>query len=112
MATRIVLHHPSGVPRCCYVGFSWTTALFGPWPMACRGEWGGFFGSLVLAAILGMLSLGTGALLFYALWAFQMNRWHAYRLLEKGYRPANRKDAAVLLKRLGVAVTSVPPVYL
>lgn len=85
MATAIILTHPSGLTRPAYLGFSWTSLFFGPFPAMFRGDWLGV-GAYVLAFLaFAMFTAGFGGGIFWLAWPFFYNRWHARRLVERGY---------------------------
>ena len=97
MARRIVLRHSSGLVRPGFIGFSWTTLFFGPFPAVFRGDWYGFFIYVGFGFVLAFLTLGWGNVIQWIVWAFFYNRWYTKRLLEKGYVIADGsdKDASV-----------------
>lgn len=86
MATKLSLRHPSGLYETAYVGWSWTGFLFGGIPCIFRGDWLGFFIWLVITVVLATLTLGFGNVILLILWAAFYNKWHARRLIERGYQ--------------------------
>ena len=73
------------------VGFSWTTLFFAFMPALIRGDFKWFSIQLVCAA----LSLDFSSLIF----AFIYNRLYINDLLEKGYVPADKHAAKVLVNK-------------
>ena len=72
MATKIRMRHPkTGIVKDGFLGFSWTTCLFGPAPVWLRGDFplgfAGFLGPFV---------------------AFVINKWYTIRLVKEGYELA------------------------
>jgi hypothetical protein len=86
MATELTLTHPNGLRRTAYVGFSWTSLFFGAIPAMFRGDWLAFCIYLLLCIVVGAFTMGVGTLLLWIIWPFFYNRWHARRLIEKGYQ--------------------------
>lgn len=93
MATKIILRHKeSGVEKNAYYGFSWTTFFFGFWPALFRGDWLVFFGSLAIHAVLALLTMGIGNVVFGIAMCFVYNGMHAKRLLINGYEFTGSQD--------------------
>ena len=88
MATQIILKHPSGLYKVAYVGFSWTSLFFGGFPASFRGDWLAFCLYQVLCIAGSLETWGIGTFVLWIVWPFFYNRWHAGRLIEKGYRIA------------------------
>jgi hypothetical protein len=86
MAKEITLMHPSGLHETAYVGFSWTSLFFGAFPAIFRGDWLAFCVYLVLCIVGSVATWGIGTLVLWLVWPFFYNRWHARRLIEKGYQ--------------------------
>jgi hypothetical protein len=86
MATQLTLTHPSGLRKTAYLGFSWTSLFFGPLPALFRGDWFAFAAFLLGFFTIGFFTAGLGAPFFWLVWPFFYNRWHARRLVEKGYQ--------------------------
>lgn len=68
-----------------YVGFSWTSLLFGPFPLLFRNEWGFFLILVAVHILLAVVSFGIGNFILGLVWAFYFNKWHMRRLIERGY---------------------------
>lgn len=85
MAKLVTLTHSSGIIRKAYLGFSWTSLLFGPFPALLRGDFIAFFTYLFVWSATFLLSAGWAVPFFWLIWAFLYNRWHARRLIERGY---------------------------
>ncbi len=86
MATLVYMKHPTNnLVSKAYVGFSWTSLFFGPWPLLFRNEWGFFLIFLIVYIVVAMVTLGIGAFVLGIVWAFYFNKWHMRRLIEKGY---------------------------
>lgn len=97
MATEILMRHPNGLTKRAWVGWSWTSLLFGGFPAAFRGDWLGFFVYFIVSAALAILTVGIGNVILFFVWAGIYNRWHARRLIAKGYQiigAGNGIDAA------------------
>jgi len=93
MAKQVLfVHKETEKKRIGYVGFSWTTLFFGPFPSLFRKYYAGvvcwiillvpvkaifnWSGYADLDAILGITNL---------IWAFEFNKLHAKDLLDRGY---------------------------
>ncbi|ONG53020.1 hypothetical protein BKE38_13655 [Pseudoroseomonas deserti] len=86
MATEISLTHPNGLRKPAFYGFSWTSLFFGGFPAAFRGDWMAFGLYLLLALAGALFTQGFGCLVLWLVWPFFYNRWHARRLIERGYQ--------------------------
>ena len=87
MATRVILkHHDTELLKSAYYGFSWTTLFFGMFPSLFRGDFLTFVGAFVVYLILAIMSYGILPFIASILWAFLYNKYHARRLIERGYR--------------------------
>ncbi len=87
MADKIILRNPdSGLQASAYLGFSWTTLFFGSFPALFRGDFLTFVGTFVVYFILALCSYGTLAFIASLIWAFLYNKYHARKLIERGYR--------------------------
>ena len=95
MASAIALTHPSGLRQRAYVGFSWTSLFFGPMPATFRGDWLAFFVYLALGVVFFF-----GIPILWLVWPFFYNRWHARRLVEKGYRIEAANDIEAARRRV------------
>lgn len=93
---RVVLANEAGVSKDVKVGFSWTTFFFGFFPALFRGDlkWAAIM--FILSAILGSFTLGIGAWICGIVFSFVYNKIYIKDLLEKGYRPVNESDRALL----------------
>ena len=93
---RVVLANEAGVTKDVKVGFSWTTFFFGFFPALFRGDlkWAAIM--FILSVILGAFTLGIGAWICGIVFSFVYNKIYIKELLEKGYRPVNESDRAVL----------------
>jgi len=86
MATSVRMKHPtSGLTKTGYIGFSWTTLLFGFFPALFRGDYITFIGGFVITFIIALVTLGFGAFLIHIIWAFMYNKYFTSRLCERGY---------------------------
>jgi hypothetical protein len=89
MAKVVMMRHPAtGLMRKGYVGFSWTTWIFGGFPAIFRGD-------IVIGLcmiVLQWFTFGIGTLI----WAFVYNRQYTIRLVEKGYRFADSESLNAL----------------
>lgn len=86
MATLITMKNENtGLEKTAYVGFSWTSLLFGGIPAVFRGDWMAFFIYFAVNIIIGALTAGIASFLIWIIWPFVYNKWHARRLMEKGY---------------------------
>lgn len=80
MADNIIFfeHPQTGQLAAAPVGFSWTTAFFGPFPMLFRNDWKWFFVSLALAFF-------TGGLSSFVMMCI-INKLHIQELVRQGFR--------------------------
>lgn len=87
MAKKIRMRHPkTGIVKDGFLGFSWTTLLFGPIPVWLRGDF-----PLGFAGLLTPFS------------AFVINKWYTVRLIKKGYDFADTETENDLARmKLGV----------
>lgn len=69
-----------------FVGFSWTTLFFGPFPALFRQDYLTFVGFFVVTVILGILTMGIGNAIAGIAWAFMYNKYYTRKLLERGYQ--------------------------
>jgi hypothetical protein len=86
MATELHLKHTSGLGKVAFVGWSWTSFFCGGFPALFRGDLLGFFVWLIVAVALGFFTMFIGNVIFWFVWAGIYNRWHARRLIERGYQ--------------------------
>jgi membrane protein implicated in regulation of membrane protease activity len=86
MASQIALTHPNGLHATGYIGFSWTSLFFGGIPALFRGDWLGFFAYFGLVVISAFATAGIATVVIWLVWPFFYNRWHARRLVERGYQ--------------------------
>lgn len=77
--TQIIFENPkTGQSRIALVGFSWTTLLFGPFPMIFRSNWKRF----VIILLIGFFTLGISNIFF----AFVVNKMHVKDLINDGFK--------------------------
>jgi hypothetical protein len=83
------------------VGFSWTVALFGPFPMLFRGSWKWFAIQLILCLISG----GLSSLVFM----FIANRLYIRDLVDEGFKARTVKTGTLddISRTLGFAVPAL-----
>ena len=63
MAKKITLKNPqTGMIKQAYTGFSWTSLLFGAFPMAFRGDWKAFLIALIISLIAGAFTAGISSI--------------------------------------------------
>ena len=87
MAYKIILRNPdNGLLASAYIGFSWTTLFFGSFPALFRGDFITFVGTTVVYFILALTTYGVLAIIASLIWAFLYNKYHARKLIERGYR--------------------------
>jgi len=98
VAREVILKHQSGLMRKGYIGFSWTSLLFGCFPAIFRGDWFGCLLYVGLSVLLAVLTLGIGNIVLMIVWAILYNKWHLKRLIEKGYRLADGSEASLSVK--------------
>lgn len=110
MATTVrLVHKDSSIIRQGYFGFSWTTLFFGVFPALFRGDFLTFVGSFFVYALIGLCTAGFGILIAQIAWAFLYNGYYTRRLLEQGYRLADREDVmTAAYARLNVVPPSGP----
>jgi len=102
MATEINLKHKNGLTHKAFIGWSWTSFFFGPIPAVFRGDWFAFFIYVVVCILLTIGTAGIGTIIFQLAWCAFYNKWHARRLMEKGYELGTTDD--MLKAKLGVAI--------
>jgi len=93
MAREIELRHPSGLAKKGFVGFSWTSLFFGPFPAMFRADWLGFFIYVGLGIVLAAATAGIGNVIQCVVWPFFYNRWFTKRLIESGYVISDGSDS-------------------
>lgn len=96
MAIEMELTHQSGLRSVGYLGFSWTSLFFGGLPAAFRGDWLGFLVFFGIAAA----TAGIAVPVLWLLWPFYYNRWHARRLVERGYEITGAIDLEAARRRV------------
>lgn len=100
MATKVILKHPdTGLMKSAYYGFSWTTLIFGMFPALFRGDFITFLGAAAVYFILAIVSYGILPFIASIAWAFMYNKYHARRLIERGYRILPSEPNADAAKR-------------
>ena len=67
-----------------YMGFSWTTFFWGPFPAAFRSDWKWF----MIILLLSIISFGFSNLVF----CFIYNKQHIKTLIQEGFRPEGSED--------------------
>lgn len=104
MAKKVMMKHPqNGVIKKGFYGFSWTYLFFGWFVPLFRGE----LGVAVLHFVLAVLSCGVAQLIF----CFLYNKQYMRRLLENGYRFADRPEvnsAAAVSLGVDLSIAAVP----
>jgi hypothetical protein len=89
MATELTLRHrDTGLAAKAYTGFSWTTALFGPFPALFRADYITFLVYVAVVAVALLVTVGIALPFIVAanvVWGFLYNANHLRRLIEKGY---------------------------
>jgi tetrahydromethanopterin S-methyltransferase subunit C len=78
-------HKDNGLIKNGYIGFSWTTLFFGPFPALFRGDLLIFVCGLIVMAILGLCTFGIAGIAANIIWAFMYNKYYTRSLIEKGY---------------------------
>lgn len=66
-------------------GFSWTTLFFGPFPALFRKDFRTFIIFMLAALLLGLYTLGAGAIMLIIIWAFKYNGYYTNQLIKKGF---------------------------
>lgn len=69
-----------------FVGFSWTTLLFGPFPALFRGDFLTFIGVFVVYFILNAVSFWLFGTIAMIVWAFFYNKYYTINLIKAGYK--------------------------
>ena len=78
-------HKDTGLTKDGFVGYSWTTFIWGFWPALFRGDYGTaalMFGVLIL---LGAATAGVGSIIGSAIWGGFYNKSYTQKLIENGY---------------------------
>ena len=104
MATVVsMIHKDTGLKKDGYIGYSWTTLFFGPFPMLFRGDFLTFLGYFTVGIIFGFVTAGIGWFFVFLIWSFMYNDFYTKKLLEKGYVFNDSEEAnAEAAKTLGV----------
>ncbi len=96
MATeRKMLHRDTGQSETGYVGYSWTTLFWGPFPALFRGDFLTFLAFIVTGVILSVLTAGIGGFVGLIVWSFLYNDYYTSQLKGKGYEfqePYSERD--------------------
>ncbi len=101
MATAVIMkNEATGKLKTAYVGFSWTTLLFGSLPALFRGDFYGFVAIFGVTTIIQYMTSGHApgsdadvAVLVLILLPLRIffsavyNGWHLTRLKESGFEP-------------------------
>lgn len=100
MATAITLRHPSGLVKTAYIGWSWTSFLFGGFPALFRGDILGASVYFIISLLAGFFTAGIGNMVMWFVWAAIYNKWQSGRLMERGYAPVpmSEMDAIIAAK--------------
>lgn len=86
MASRITMKHKeNNLEKKAYIGFSWTSLLFGFFPAMFRGDWKGVAIYLAICIFAGAATVGVASTALWIIWPFIYNKWYARRLIENGY---------------------------
>ena len=94
MATEIRMkHRETGQSKTGYIGYSWTTLLFGFFPALFRGDFLTSLALFVTILILGAFSAGIGGLTAVIMWSFTYNTHYTMALIEKGYEFCDSEEA-------------------
>lgn len=93
---RVILVNNVGVTKEVKVGFSWTTFFFAFFPALFRGDLKWAVIMFIISFSVGIFTLGFGAWISGLIFSFVYNKIYIKELLEKGYRPSNEHDRAVL----------------
>lgn len=91
-----VLKHESGLIKEVKIGFSWTTLFFGLFVPLIRGDLKWALIMFGIALLAGIPTSGIGSLISNLVFAFIYNKLYVRDLLEKGYRPQNEEDVAII----------------
>lgn len=91
-----VLKHESGLIKEVKIGFSWTTLFFGLFVPLIRGDLKWALIMLGIALLAGVPTYGIGSFISNLVFAFIYNKLYVRDLLEKGYRPQNEEDVAII----------------
>lgn len=107
MATKITMNNPiTGLTKNGFYGFSWTTLFFGGFPALFRGDFITFIGLFVILFIVGVVTLGVGALFVMVIWSFFYNKYYTRKLIEKGYRfNGSDEENLAAAKAIGVSLS-------
>lgn len=68
-----------------FYGFSWTTLFFGPFPALLRRDFRTFITFMLATFLLGLYTLGAGAIMLIIIWAFKYNGYYTNNLIRRGF---------------------------
>jgi hypothetical protein len=107
MAQSVVLkHRETGLLQIAYIGWSWTTLVFGFFVPLFRGDFKWAILMVILHFLAGMITSGFGTILTWLIFPLFYNKWHSKSLRERGYAPFDA-DSAEIFTRRGLPVDYV-----
>ncbi len=93
MATKVNMKHKdTGLAKTGYIGYSWTTLIFGAFPALFRGDFLTFLGAFVIAFVIGIFTAGIGGWVAMIIWSFMYNKHYTTKLIEKGYEFSDSEE--------------------
>jgi hypothetical protein len=94
MATKIQMRHKeNGLPKTGFMGFSWTTLIFGIFVPVFRFDWLTLVASIAVHMILAVTTLGIGNVIAWIVWSFYYNKYYTIKLIKKGYEFSDSLEA-------------------
>jgi len=106
MASPVMMVNEStGLSKNGYYGFSWTTLFFGPFPALFRSDFITFLGFIAVTVVLAVTTWTIGNVIADIAWAFMYNRYYTRKLIEHGYRFADKPEIVAEASRaVGIAM--------
>ena len=85
----ILKNNETGLTKSCATGFSWTTFFFGVFVPLVRGDLKWAMILLLLCALVGIFTLGIGAIFVGPIFAGFYNKIYIRHLMSNGFVPAD-----------------------
>lgn len=92
---RSMVHKETGQSKYGYVGYSWTTLFWGPFPALFRGDFLTFVAFIGIGILVSVPTAGIGGFVGMILWSFVYNDYYTKKLIREGYEfqePGSKRD--------------------